>query len=172
MPIAAGHLDHRFSDPDTSPTTWAETERLLRDAELYWLTTVRADGRPHVTPLVGVWHERGFAFTTGEGEQKHRNLSAAPHVVVTTGTNTWAVGTDVVVEGRAERILGRERIRPLADAFRVKYGDAWDWYAEDDGFRFGPDGAEGHPRPWVYVVEPVKVLAFGKAPHSQTTFRR
>jgi hypothetical protein len=42
----------------------------LAGAELYWLTTVRGDGRPHVTPLVGVWFEDSFVFCTGLGEQK------------------------------------------------------------------------------------------------------
>lgn len=31
----------------------AAAEELLAAAELYWITSVRSDGRPHVTPLVG-----------------------------------------------------------------------------------------------------------------------
>jgi hypothetical protein len=48
-------LDERFSEPGAEPTPWAETERTLRDAQLFWVSTVRRDGRPHVTPLVAVW---------------------------------------------------------------------------------------------------------------------
>jgi hypothetical protein len=48
-------LDPRFSDPDAVPTSWPETRRILESAELFWICTVRADGRPHVTPLVAVW---------------------------------------------------------------------------------------------------------------------
>ena len=48
-------LDTRFSDPNAIPTDWSETRRALESAELSWVTTVRADGRPHVTPLVAVW---------------------------------------------------------------------------------------------------------------------
>ena len=44
-----GQIDPRFSDPAAGPTAWPEVERLLEQAELYWLTTVRRDGRPHVT---------------------------------------------------------------------------------------------------------------------------
>ena len=47
-------LDARFSDPDAIATSWDETRRVLETAELFWITTVRADGRPHVTPLVAV----------------------------------------------------------------------------------------------------------------------
>jgi PPOX class probable F420-dependent enzyme len=159
-------IDPRFGDPTASPPSWADVEQLLAGAELYWLTTVRADGRPHVTPLVGVWTDGVFAFCTGVGEQKQRNLTRSPLVAVTTGTNTWQAGTDVVVEGRAERVLGRDRLKPLADAWVAKYGKDWAWDADDEGFTDG-DGS----RPWVYVVPPDKVIAFGKDPHSQTTFR-
>ena len=127
---------------------------------------LRADGRPHTTPLVGVWNDGGFAFCTGVGEQKHRNLEHSVLVTVTTGSNTWQAGTDVVVEGSAVRVLGRERLQPLADAWVRKYGEDWAWGADDDGFTDG-DGTQ----PWVYVVPPAKVIAFGKEPHSQTTYR-
>lgn len=42
-------IDRRFSDPDAGAMPWSEVTSTLEGAELYWLTTVRADGRPHVT---------------------------------------------------------------------------------------------------------------------------
>ena len=98
------HFDSRFSDPEASATPWAEAEAALIAAELYWLTTVRADGRPHVTPLIGAYHEGAVHFVTGSGEQKARNLEHARKVAMTTGTNTWAKGLDLVVEGEAVRV--------------------------------------------------------------------
>ena len=47
-------LDARFSDPAAVAADWDQTRRTLEDAELFWIATVRADGRPHATPLVGV----------------------------------------------------------------------------------------------------------------------
>ena len=164
--MTTGRMDERFGDSSATAPPWASVEALLREAELYWLTTVRADGRPHVTPLVGVWVDGQFAFCTGVGEQKHVNLSHSSVVAVTTGSNGWRSGTDVVVEGTAQRVTGRERLRPLADAWLRKYGEDWAWDADDEGFTDG-DGS----RPWVYVVPPAKVIAFGKDPHSQTTYR-
>jgi nitroimidazol reductase NimA-like FMN-containing flavoprotein (pyridoxamine 5'-phosphate oxidase superfamily) len=90
----------------------------LANAELYWLTTVRGDGRPHVTPLVGVWVDDGFVFCTGPDEQKTRNLESGNAVAVTTGTNTWNDGLDVVVEGQAVRVMGLHALTELADADR------------------------------------------------------
>lgn len=117
-------MDSRFSDPEAHPATWEEVETILADAELYWITTVRGNGRPHVAPLVGLWHDGAFVFCTGEREQKYRNLEHAPYVAVTTGANTWQAGTDVVVEGEAVQVVGRATLQSLADTFLTKYGEA------------------------------------------------
>lgn len=56
----ATSLDPRSSEPTATATPWAETERAIATAELCWITTVRADGRPHVTPLTAArtWSSR------------------------------------------------------------------------------------------------------------------
>ena len=115
-------FDSRFSDPAAEATPWEATRAVLERAELYWLTTVRADGRPHVTPLIGVHHEGAVHFVTGTGEQKFRNLGHSHKVALTTGTNTWAAGLDVVVEGEAVRVTDTEELQPIADAIEAKYG--------------------------------------------------
>jgi Pyridoxamine 5'-phosphate oxidase len=74
---SAERLDTRFSDPAASgPTPWAEVAQALEAAELYWLATVRRDGRPHVTPLIGVVDGGVVHFCTGLREQKAHNLEA------------------------------------------------------------------------------------------------
>lgn len=85
-------LDERFSDPAAEATPWATTREALEDAQLFWITTVRSDGRPHVTPLVAVWLDDALYFTTGPEEQKALNLRANPHVVLATGRNDWDRG--------------------------------------------------------------------------------
>ena len=47
-------LDARFSHPAATAAGWDETRQALADAQLSWICTVRADGRPHLTPLVAV----------------------------------------------------------------------------------------------------------------------
>src|SRR5690625_4311633 len=86
-------LDDRFSDPDAAPTPWATTVRTLADAQLFWITTVRADGRPHVTPLVAVWLDDALHFCTGAAEQKAANLRSRPDVVLTTGATSGTAGS-------------------------------------------------------------------------------
>jgi Pyridoxamine 5'-phosphate oxidase len=158
-------IDRRFSDPEAGATAWADSARVLEDAELYWLTTVRADGRPHVTPLIGVVVDGVPHFCTGLREQKARNLAGRADVAVTTGNNTWAQGLDVVVEGVAVRVVARPALQVLADAYVAKYGEVWRFDVGDDGFRSGEDAAA------VFRVEPTKVMAFAKEPHGQTTYR-
>ena len=159
-----GTLDARFGVA-TAPTPWAEVEAALAATPSYQLVTVRADGRPHVTPLVGLWADDGFVFCTGPGEQKAHNLAHSPHVAVTIGSPEWDAGLDVVVEGVVVRATGGPELRRLADGFRAKYRDAWDF--ENDDESFDPHGK----RALVYRVVVDKVLAFAKAPHGQTTFR-
>lgn len=151
-----GQLDARFSQA-TEPLPWHTVDDALTSAELYWLTTVRRDGRPHVTPLVGVWTEDAFVFCTGPTE--HRD-----EVAVTTGVNTWQEGLDAVVEGKAERVTGKARLVELADAYRAKYGDDWDFDCDDEVL--DPNGNRTH----VYRVPADKVIAFAKSPHGQTRF--
>ncbi len=158
-------IDKRFSDPESDPTPWRDAIRVLEDAELYWLTTVRADGRPHVTPLIGVAEGEAVHFCTGIREQKARNLEHSPKVAVTTGNNTWARGLDIVVEGDAVRVTDGNELQRLADAYEAKYGSEWHFDVGDGVFEAGGDPAA------VFRVEPAKVLAFAKDPHAQTTYR-
>jgi nitroimidazol reductase NimA-like FMN-containing flavoprotein (pyridoxamine 5'-phosphate oxidase superfamily) len=162
-PIA--RFDSRFSDPDAGPTPWQDAAAVLERAELYWLTTVRADGRPHVTPLIGVFQDGAMHFCTGLREQKARNLEQHADVALTTGTNTWARGVDVVVEGTAVRLSERDELQRLADAYEAKYGSVWHFDVGDGVFGEGEDAAA------VFRIEPAKVLAFAKEPHAHTSFR-
>jgi general stress protein 26 len=164
--MPTSRIDSRFSDPAADAATWAEASGALERAELFWLTTVRADGRPHVTPLVGVAFDGAMHFCTGLREQKARNLEHSPLVALTTGVNTWARGMDVVVEGTAVRITDRATLQALADAYVAKYGSDWMFEVEQDGFR----SEEGGPAA-VFRIEPSKVMVFAKEPHAQTTIR-
>src|SRR5689334_5943214 len=113
-PTPTTELDERYSSPGATAVDWAQGEATLTDAELFWISTVRPDGRPHVTPLVAVWLDGALYFTTGADERKGRNLADSPHVVLTTGSNRWNEGLDVVVEGDAVRITDDEALATIA----------------------------------------------------------
>ncbi|WP_404827699.1 pyridoxamine 5'-phosphate oxidase family protein [Streptomyces aureocirculatus] len=109
-------VDARYSSEGAAATPWPQARDALAAAELFWISTVRPDGRPHVTPLSALWQGDALHFSTGPAERKARNLQANPEVVLTTGTNLWDKGLDVVVEGTAIRITDDARLRGLAAA--------------------------------------------------------
>ncbi len=158
--------DTRFGQPDAPPTPWADAVRVLEAAELFWISSVRDDGRPHVTPLPAVWYDSGLHFCTGPAEQKAVNIARNPRVALTTGCNLWKEGLDLVVEGRAVRVTDGTRLRALADLWRTKYDGDWDFSVENGMFRHADGGAAV-----VFGVAPVKVLAFAKGRFAQTRYR-
>ncbi|GAB7107956.1 pyridoxamine 5'-phosphate oxidase family protein [Streptomyces phaeofaciens JCM 4814] len=161
-----GELDARYSSEGATAPDWAEVAALLGAAELFWISTVRPDGRPHVTPLPAVWTDGALHFATGPAERKALNLAQNPQVVLTTGTNTWAAGYDVVVEGEAVRVADDGRLRELAAAWEAKYGSFWHYEVRDGFFHHGA----GHAL--VQAVAPRTVFGFGKGePFSQTRWR-
>ena len=172
--MRSAEIDPRYGDASATPPPWTDIERLLGEAQLYWIVTVRTDGRPHAVPLVGIWHDGAFAFCTGAQEQKSRNLDANPHVAVmtgSTGVHGWNRGKDIVVEGTAVRVTDQQELQVLADAWFAKYGDDWKFEVRDQEFvelSHSGGSTEGGAR--VYRVAPAKVLAFGDD-HGQTRYR-
>ena len=158
-------LDARFSDADTAATGWDATRRALEMAELFWITTVRADGRPHVSPLVAVWLDGAIHFCTGTTEQKFINLRGNPHVILTTGCNQWDQGLDVVVEGDAVQVSDAGMLERLAEAWTKKWDGRWRFQARDGAFHHERGEA------LVFSVTPTKVLAFGKGTFTHTRHR-
>ena len=161
-------LDQRFSEADASAVEWEQTRQVLEQAERFWITTVRADGRPHVTPLVAVWAGGTLYFCTGAEEQKAVNLRGNPHVVLTTGCNDWTGGLDVMVEGDAVAVTDEDTLRRLAAAWTKKWDGRWTYEVGDGGFRHSADNP-GVIR--VFGVAPVRVLAFGKGSFTHTRHR-
>jgi nitroimidazol reductase NimA-like FMN-containing flavoprotein (pyridoxamine 5'-phosphate oxidase superfamily) len=172
--MTTGKIDPRYGNASATAPPWSDIERILTDAQLYWIITVRTDGRPHAVPLVGVWHEGAFAFCTGEEEQKQRNLDANPRVAVTTGSNGangWNSGKDVVVEGTAVRVTGADELQELADAWFAKYGDDWKFAVRGEEFvELSDSGGSTRGGARVYRIAATKAMAFGD-PHGQTRYR-
>jgi nitroimidazol reductase NimA-like FMN-containing flavoprotein (pyridoxamine 5'-phosphate oxidase superfamily) len=172
--MTTGKVDPRYGNASVAAPPWEDIKSLLTDAQLYWIVTVRTDGRPHAVPLVGVWHDGAFAFCTGSQEQKQRNLDANPHVAVTTGStgsHGWGTGKNVVVEGTAVRVTDADALQALASAWFAKYGKDWEFEVRGQEFvEISNSGGSTEGGAWVYRVETAKVMAFGDD-HGQTTYR-
>jgi nitroimidazol reductase NimA-like FMN-containing flavoprotein (pyridoxamine 5'-phosphate oxidase superfamily) len=161
-------LDTRYSEPDGVVTPWEETHRVLETAELFWLSTVRADGRPHATPVVAVWHDGALHFSTADTEQKAINLRANPHVILTTGCNQWKEGLDVVVEGDAMRVTSQDTLERLALVWATRWDGRWKYLVREGCF-YHYDEHEVLPDAiFVFKVVPTRVFAFAKGHFSHT----
>ncbi|MBM7489545.1 general stress protein 26 [Micromonospora luteifusca] len=157
-----------FSSPGASPTPWEATEWALRRIQKFQLCTVRRDGRPHVTPLLAIWALDAMWFTTGDNEQKAKNLAANQHCALTTGTDTLT-GVDYIIEGTASLITDQATRETVATAFEQAYGwqltrEDGTWYQLGDAVRTG--------NVHLYRVQPDKGFAFATGNESsQTRYR-
>lgn len=161
-------IDRRFSTPNATATSWDETRQVLESAEIFWVSTVRPDGLPHVTPVVAVWQDGALHFCTGSTEQKAINLRHNPHVILMTGCNDWEHGLDVVIEGDAARVTDHDQLTRVAEAWTRKWDGRFRYQVRDGSFF---DGDESIP---VFGVTPTKVLAFrrGTMSHTRHSFVR
>lgn len=164
-PVA--ELEPHFSGDDATATPWGTAREQLEQAQVYWLSTVRPDGRPHVTPLLALWLGGVLYFSTGASERKAKNLVGNAHCVLTTGCNSLDKGLDLVVEGDAVRVSDTPLLQRVADAYQAKYGSDWHYTVQDDTIQ----GGNGNIA-LVYAVTPTTVFGFGKGtPFSQTRWR-
>jgi nitroimidazol reductase NimA-like FMN-containing flavoprotein (pyridoxamine 5'-phosphate oxidase superfamily) len=158
-----------FSSDDAVPTEWAQARGDLRDAEVYWLSTVRPDGRPHVTPLLGVWLDGAMYFCTGPDERKAKNLARNPCCILTTGCNHLDAGVDLVVEGDAVKVADEAELHGVANTYESKYGAH---FTAPEGTWSGLGDAIRNGGALLYRVAPSTAFGFGKGRRfSQTRWR-
>src|SRR5438128_12108849 len=94
-----------------STLEWSEVETQLADLlthddprspnrATFWLTTLNADGSPHVTSVGALWHAGSAWFQTGEHTRKAKNVERDPRCTISVATK----GFDVMVAGDARRV--------------------------------------------------------------------
>lgn len=132
---------------------------------MLWVSTVRPDGRPHVTPLISVGLDGAAYFCTGPGERKARNLVQCARCVLTTGCNLLREGFDVVIEGDAECVSEDAKLERVAALYESKDGTDRHFDVRDGAF-YGRGGEA-----IVFKVAPSTVFGFGRDEYSQTGWR-
>ncbi|TMC30270.1 MAG: pyridoxamine 5'-phosphate oxidase family protein [Chloroflexi bacterium] len=131
-----------------------------------WLSTVRPDGRPHLTGVGALWVDGKFYFTSGASTRKSRNLAANPNCAL----SMVLKGLDLAVEGRAEKVTDPATLERLAARYAAQ---GWPARAIDGALTAEFSAPSAGPAPWeLYVVTPV--TAFGVAtaePYGATRWR-
>ncbi len=95
------------------------TERMVA-AHNYWVGSARPDGRPHVAPVWGLWHEDAFYFSSGRDSRKALNFAANPAAVVHLESGDETVILEGVIETLDEK-KDAVLLKALDKAYKAKY---------------------------------------------------
>src|SRR6476646_8860555 len=89
-----------------------------------WLTTLNADGSPHVTAVGAVWDDDTFWFQTADRTHKAKNIVRDPRCAVSLTLD----GSYVNVAATAEKVTDPDDVARIANIFATRGG----WPAEPD----------------------------------------
>ncbi|HZU14098.1 MAG TPA: pyridoxamine 5'-phosphate oxidase family protein [Chloroflexota bacterium] len=110
---------YAFGKDDAPFLPWAHAEGRLEAARNYWLATTRPDGRPHVTPVWGVWVDGALYFDGLPTTHWARNLAANPALAV----HLDDAEDVVILEGSAEDLTTDKALGDrIVAAWDAKYG--------------------------------------------------
>jgi hypothetical protein len=113
-----------------------------------WLTTINADGSPHVTGVGALWAEGTFWFETGERTRKGRNIARDSRCVLSIATEEF----DLVVEGNAHQITDP----PTVAAMAALWAPDWPVRVDESGRALTAEfsAPSAGPPPWyVYRID-------------------
>jgi hypothetical protein len=136
-----------------APLDWTEVRSQLEsqltqapgsggpDHHTYWLSTVDADGRPHLTGVGAFWMDGRVYFCGGPATRKIRNIERDPRCSFAVAVR----GFDVALEGRATRVRDDDQLRRLAALFAT---GGWAPTVVDGGFSHDFSAPSAGPPPW------------------------
>jgi nitroimidazol reductase NimA-like FMN-containing flavoprotein (pyridoxamine 5'-phosphate oxidase superfamily) len=132
---------------------WSHVVERMAEAMHYWICTTDPDGRPHATPVDGLWIDDRLYFGGSPQTRRQRNLAANPSACVHLES-----ASDVVIlhgEARPERPDAALAKRLAEDSTRkYGYGQTPEQYQQTD----------------VHVFRPHTVFAWTNLPKDATRF--
>jgi hypothetical protein len=133
---------------------WSHVNDRMVQAMHYWICTVGADGRPHVTPVDGLWFDGKLYFGGSPQTRRNRNLAANPAVSV------HLDGSDNVVIMHGDAHLQTPDHALATQLSRLS--------AEKYGYGASP---ESYEQMGVHVFRPRVVFAWKQFPKDVTRFQ-
>jgi len=97
--------------------TWEWVDTQMQQSRNYWVCTTRPDGRPHATPVWGIWLDNVLYFGSAKTAVKSRNIAHDNHVVVhlESGDDT------LIIEGVLIADIDSTHLKQLIKAYAKKY---------------------------------------------------
>lgn len=134
--------------------TWEWVENQMAASRNYWICSTRPDGKPHASPVWGIWVDGALYFGADRQSRKAKNLTHSPFVIVhlESGDDT------VIFEGTVEEVTDRAIHARLAAAYAQKYP------------MFTPD-PEPPPTQITFVLKPKTVFAWLETSFPKTATR-
>jgi nitroimidazol reductase NimA-like FMN-containing flavoprotein (pyridoxamine 5'-phosphate oxidase superfamily) len=134
--------------------SWSHVSDRMMKAQHYWICTVSPQGRPHATPVDGLWLDDRLYFGGSAETRRQRYLAANPNVCV----HLESASDVVILEGEAHaRRTDHALAVRLAEASARKYG-----YAQTP---------EDYEKTVVHVFRPRVVFAWTNLPKDATRWR-
>ena len=133
------------------PWTWAH-QRLV-SAMVYWLTTVRPDGSPHVRPVDGNWVDDALFVGGSPKAGWIRNLAGDGRATI----HLPDVQGVVIIEGAARQVVPDERLADRLATGAKKYEPM-----------YGPASPSDYLGKPVWAVIPYRALGWERFPTDAT----
>jgi Pyridoxamine 5'-phosphate oxidase len=162
QPRSADNIANQYDDDSMVPADphavipWPEARARLAEGRSFWWATTRADGRPHVRPVLAVLFDDVVYSTTNRGATKARNVTDNPRSTFTVST----ADLDFIIDGTMAPVNDDVTLERVAEAYRAKYG--WPVIVRDGAFH-APYGAPtaGPPPYQPYALTPEVILGLG-----------
>jgi hypothetical protein len=99
-----------------TPIEWDWVTAQLEKSRNYWVATTRSSGKPHVSPVWGLWLDDRIHFATDAASLKAKNLARDPSCTVHLES-----GDDVVIaDGSVEQVADKDALERFVDASEVR----------------------------------------------------
>lgn len=140
---------------------WPTVEEHLKNAVVYWMSTTRPDGRPHVVPRWGVWVGGHFYYDGSPTTRHARNLASNGACSLHVGDGTNDV---IILEGSSQATTppGLDLGGVISREFVRKYGES--------GYSPTPDAWEGEMAGGLCLFTPAKGISWFSFPTDVTRF--
>lgn len=133
---------------------WSHVTERMTQAMHYWICTVGPNGRPHVTPVDGLWLNERLYFGGSPQTRRNRDMATNPAVSVHLDSSDDVV----ILHGDAYlQTPEHELAIQLSKASTEKYG-------------YGPK-PEDYDSSGVYVFRPLTVFAWKQFPKDVTRWQ-
>jgi len=88
----------------TRPMAWSDADDLLTESRVYWIASVRPDGRPHLVPSDGIWLDDALYFGGSPDTVHMRNVRATGRAAAHVGDGSLPSSSKATSPTRRRRL--------------------------------------------------------------------